>query len=456
MTNIVPKPQKMPVLRLEDYNALQNETAGAAIKSYIFFGFLVACFFVGGSAYWAASSKIDGAVVAPANFVVDGNRKTVDHLEGGIVRKIHVRDGDLVEVGQTLVELDNTDLRVDLDVLESQLGDLMVRRAYLLAQIFEEDTFEAEDVAKTVGSHISTRAWQASFQTQRRLFDAERRTRQSQEAVRDQQVASLNGQIAGLQTQRAANARQLEITREELANLQALFERKLVTADRINSRRAEIERLAGLDASFQTEKARARNQIEEIKLAALSDEQLRTEQHASELVAVESEIARVGPQFLGTQSQQKRLLITAPVSGRVVGMTIFTDGGVVRPGAPILDIVPAEEDLVVEARVRTVDIDKLFVGQTTRVRLSAFGQSDVPEAVGTIVNVSADSLEDERTGQTYYSATISLDDVQTADIAALTFLPGMPADVFINTGERTALTYLVQPIKDRLARTFIE
>ena len=289
-----------------------------------------------------------------------------------------------------------------------------------------------------------------------RFFDAERQTKASEDILRLHRISTLEAQIAGLSNQRAANTRQLDITMAELENLETLFDKGLTTAQRLNDRRIDIERLGGLDATIQTELSQARNQIEELKLTALAQDQERIQGNSSELVALESELATLKPQFGGAQRQQKQLVVTAPVSGRVVGMTVFTNGGVVRPGAPILDIVPADEDLVVEARVRTVDVDKLFVGQQTRVRLSGFGQSDIPEAVGTIINVSADSLEDERTGETYYSAKIGLSDMQSQTVENLQLVPGMPADVFINTGERTALTYLVQPIQDRLARTFVE
>ena len=456
MTHLVPRNSQLPVINVDDYDAIQRENSGAGIKPFVFLGLFIVSTFVGGTAYWAAKSTLDGAVVAPAAFVVEGNRKTVEHLEGGIVREIYVRDGDLVEAGQTLLELDSTDLDVNLDVIESQLGDLMVRRAYLLAQLADADGFQMDDAAATFGVTLEPALWQDAYFTQQRLFDAEKRTRVSEARLRAQQIASLRAEISGLREQQSANQRQLDITSDELANLDTLLGKGLVTAARANTRRIEVERLQGINASLRTQEAQASNQIEELKLTATGQENERLQRYTGELVAVESELATLKPQYVGTKAQQRRLKINAPVSGRVVEMTVFTDGGVVRPGAAILDIVPADEDLVVEARVRTTDVDKLFVGQTTRVRLSGFGQSDVPEATGTIVNVSADSLEDERTGQPYFSTTIRLNETQTASIEDLEFVPGMPADVFINTGERTALAYMVQPLKDRLVRTFVE
>ena len=230
----------------------------------------------------------------------------------------------------------------------------------------------------------------------------------------------------------------------------------LVAAGRVNGRRAEVERLNGVDAALLTQEAQARNEISELQLATIGTQTLRDQAASTELAQIEATLATLEPQFVGATERLKRIAITAPVSGRVVEMTVFTSGGVVRPGAPILDIVPIDQPLVVEARVNTADIEKLYVGQSTRVRLSAFDQGDVPEAEGRIVDISADSLEDERTGQFYYLTRVELNAEQPQDIADLELVAGMPADLFVNTGERTALSYLAQPLSERLARTFIE
>ena len=275
-------------------------------------------------------------------------------------------------------------------------------------------------------------------------------------ALTEQRVSSLTDQIRGLQAQRASNARQLDIVRQELSNLETLLDKGLIAVARVNARRVEAERLTGVDAVLHAQEAQSRNEISALRLSTVATQTLRDEAASTELAQIEASLATLEPQYTGAVERLKRVAIVAPVSGRVVEMTVFTAGGVIRPGAPILDIVPLDEPLVVEARVNTADIEKLYVGQSSRVRLSAFDQGDVPEAQGTIVGISADSLEDERTGQFYYVARVKLDDEQTSDVAALDLVPGMPADLFVNTGERTALSYLTQPLSDRLARTFIE
>ncbi|MCV6584027.1 MAG: HlyD family type I secretion periplasmic adaptor subunit [Marinibacterium sp.] len=447
---------RQSVLLLEEHSRIRPARASTGIMGPVLFGLAVVTLFLGGAAYWASASKLDGAVVAPASFVIDGNRKTVDHLDGGIVSAIHVRDGDTVEAGQVLIELDSTDRGVDLDVIASQVGDLGVRRARLVAQLQEAEVFAAADVARALPVDLDPAVWADAFANQRLLFDAERRSRRAEEALTDQRIANLQDQIQGIQAQRAANRRQLDITRQELADLQGLLDKGLVAVARVNANRVEVERLSGVDAALHTQEAQARNGISELRLSRIGAQTLRDEAASAELAQIEAALASLQPQYVGAAERLRRVAITAPVSGRVVGMTVFTTGGVLRPGAPVLDIVPVDQPLVVEARVNTADIDKLRPGQPSRVRLSGFDLGDVPEATGRITDISADSLEDPRTGQFYYAARVELDDVQSAQVAALDLVPGMPADLFVNTGERTALSFLTQPLSDRLARTFIE
>ena len=428
----------------------------SSIKGFVFFGLTVLALFGGGAFYWAMTSKLDGAIVAPASFAVEGNRKTVEHLEGGIVREILVRDGDFVEAGQTLVTLDSTDLDVDLDVITSQMNALEIRRARLLAQFYDQPDFTQQAVAELLKDGVSPGDWGAAFVAQKQLFDAEQRARQTEAAILTQRVSGLQDQIAGLDEQRSSNARQLAISDIELTTLETLQDKGLVGVSRVNAIRLDIERLTGADAGLRAQQRQASNEINALRLTAINQAERREEAITSELAAVEAQLAVVAPQYQGAAERLKRIVVTAPVSGRVVGLSVFTDGGVVRPGAPILDIVPENEALIIEARVATVDIEKLFIGQKTRVQLSAFDLAEVPEAQGRIIDISADSFEDDRSGQDYYLAKVRLDQAQSQEVAALSFLPGMPADVFVNTGEKTALAYLAQPIKDRLARTFIE
>jgi len=457
MSNSLVPHQNYTIIDPATQNTFQPDISKVTeFSKFVFIGLLVISVFVGGSIYWGVTAKLDGAVVAPASFVVEGNRKTVQHLEGGIVSELLVRDGDYVEENQILMRMDSTDNDVNLDVLSSQFTVLNVRRARLLAEFGEEKNFAIADLASIITGSTDEQQLQLVFATQKQIFDAQLKTRGSEEEILNQRVTSLEQEIDGIESQRSANTRQREIANSELASFTSLLEKGLTQISRVNAIKREIERLKGLDASFTTSQARALNQIGELRLSALAQKKVRKETITTELAALEAQISSIEPQYLGALQKQTRIEIKAPVSGHVVNMSIYTKGGVIRPGEPVLDIVPADEELVIEAKINTTDIEKLRIGQSTRIRLTAFDQTDIPEANGQIVDLSADSITDERTGAEYYAARVKLDGDQPANIQKLDFVPGMPADVFVNTGERTAISYLMQPLNDRIARTFIE
>lgn len=456
MKHAIAQVQPQQIARLNDMPSFYDMPPEPSIARYVLTGLFALVALVGGSLYWSLASKLDGAVVAPASFVVEGNRKGVEHIDGGVVRSILIADGAFVEKGQTLVRLDSSEIDVDLRVLGSQVGELSVRRARLLAQINGQEAFSEASVLPHIEEGLDRGNWYAPFLTQIQLFDAEARARRTELQISQQRVEGLLTQMSGLEEQRVSGQKQFEITQEELAGMQRLFDKGLVTAPRISALRVDLERLNGADAALRTQIAQAENQISELKLTRVSQQKLRDEAISTELAAVEAQLALVLPQYLGTTERRKRIEIVAPSAGRVVNLDVSTNGEVIRPGERILDIVPVGQNLIVEARISTSDIDKLRIGQSTRIRLSAFADSEVPEATGKIMDISADALEDERTGEAFYIARVRLDAEQPQDVAALDLLPGMPADLFVRTGERTAFAYLAQPISERLARTFIE
>ena len=443
----------VPHDRAMDMHNAQNQFA---ISRFVIFGFLVLLSFIGGSIYWATNANLNGAVVAPASFVVKGNKKTVQHLDGGIVSELLVTEGDFVEADQVLIRMDSTDNDVNLDVLGSQYTELAIRRSRLIAELDERTSFDLSDVDLPNSEKADEADIYQVFASQKKLFVAQQNSRENEEKILQQRIISLEQEIDGIREQRASNARQVTIAKAELETFEQLFAKGLTQQSRVNAIRRELERLRGLDASFITSKARAQNQIGELELSGLGQRKLRKEAVITELTAVEAQLASIEPQYFGALQKQKRIEIKAPVSGRIVNMSIYTRGGVIRPGEPILDVVPADEELIVEAKVDVSDIEKLRIGQSTRIRLSGFDQTDIPEAQGKIIDLSADSIKDERSNSNFYLARIKLDAAQTNEVSNLELVPGMPADVFVNTGERTAISYLMQPLNERIARTFIE
>ncbi|WP_050603842.1 HlyD family type I secretion periplasmic adaptor subunit [Ruegeria sp. 6PALISEP08] len=456
MTRIVPFTSSNSLPDLHDAQVVDMTETTPGIRMYVLFGLFTLLAFVSGSIYWAFASRLDGAVVAPASFVVEGDRKTVEHLDGGIVRSILVADGEAVEQGQPLIRLDSTEIDVDLSVLGSQIGELSVRRARLNAQMQGSAQFGEAAAFQNFEEDMNRLHWSSAFLTQKQLFDAEYRARATEAEINAQRISALRDQIDGLNEQRISTQNQIAITRTELESLQTLLDKGLVAVTRVSSRQIEVERLSGTDASLRTQIAQAENQVSELQLTMISQQKLRDEVLASELAVVDAQLDLLRPQFSGAVERRKRIEILAPASGRVVNLAASTTGGVIRPGEHIMEIVPADQALIVEARVKPGDIDKLKIGQATRIRLSAFAQADVPEAQGAIFDISADALEDERTGEAYYEARVKLDEQQSEEVAALELVPGMPADLFVTTGERSVIAYLAQPVSERLARTFIE
>lgn len=455
MTDLKPYQTQQEVLSAEDYKRIVEDRNEPKIMWLVILGLLCLILFIGGAMYWAYKARIDGAVFADASLVVEGNRKTVQHLDGGIVRAIAVADGEAVVAGQTLLTLDSSEIDVTVDVLSSQIGELRVRRARLLAQLNEAEVFSLADIADLHGI-VAEKHWRAAYQTQKDLFEKERRARLTEQDILAQRIFSLRQEIGGLQEQRDSNARQSKISQDELAGLEALFNKGLVTGNRVSAINVEIERLRGADASLKTAQARAENEIGQLQLTGISQKRLRAEAITTELAGIEARLAEIGPQLSGARDRLSRVEITAPVSGRIVNLAVFTNGGVIRPGEAILDIVPDGENLIVEARVKTTDIETLRIGQSARVQLTAFEQDDIPEATGRIAQISADSLQDDRTGDDYFVVNVAMDATQSPRVAALDLVPGMPVGLFINTGERTAINYLTAPLRERLRRTFID
>ena len=302
------------VLAAVDYRRSDFSDAAPRIGRYVLLGFLCLSFFVGGAAYWAYKARLDGAVFAEASLVVDGNRKAVQHLDGGIVRAIRVADGDAVEAGQTLISLDSGEIDVTVDVLSSQVGELAIRRARLLAQIAQSSQFDLSSVA-ALSETMHQRHWYPAFLTQKDLFDTELRARRAEEEILDQRIESLMQEISGLQDQRDSNRRQSEISQTELAGLEELFRKGLVTGNRVSAINVEIERLRGVDASLKTAQARAQNEIGQLELTGISQKRLRAEAITTELAGIEARLAELGPQLSGATERLARVEIKAPVSG---------------------------------------------------------------------------------------------------------------------------------------------
>ena len=423
-------------------------------RGWIVAGLLVVLVTFGGLGTWATLMPLAGAVIAPGVVTVQSNRKTVQHLEGGIVTQILVRDGDVVETGELLIQLDRTRAQASVSILGGELDLLRSREARLLA---ERDGRPEIAFPPALAARAREDANVAELvRGQRLLFEARRASLDGESELLVQRVGQYEDEIAGLQQQSLSKDRQIEIVEDELEGLHALYERGFESRRRINELERLAEELRGELGAHTTAIARAENSIAEANLRIVQLRKEFREQVVKELDEVQARFFDVSERQVAASDRMTRLEIRAPQSGIVVGMRAHTVGGVIGPGEPVLDIVPAGDELVIEARMRPEDIDKVRVGQTAIVRLSAFDQRTTPELEGTVISTSADRVVDETTGAAFFLVRSRISEGELEKLAELQLVPGMPAETFVQTGSRTVLSYLLKPFSDGVARALRE
>ncbi len=420
---------------------------------YMLLGLAALTLLIGGFGAWAYSAKLDGAVIADAQFAVESKRKTIRHLQGGIVNDIFVREGDPVKAGQVLLTLDATVDKANFNVIDNELMQLFAQRTRLVAELNEEKILQFDVVKLGQTTAVVPHDIQAG---ELALFRARLKSRKGETAIRKKRMVKLQEEIAGIQQQIGSNDAQISLISRELVGLRKLEKRKLVPRSRLLGLEREAERLRGQSAAFQVNIARASNSIEEIELEMLQAKTQFAQQVTEELRTIEPRISTLTEQRVAASQRLDLVDVKSPADGFVVALKANTKGGVIRPGDDIMEIVPRDDRLLLEARVSTTDVDKIKSGNPARVQLTAFDQTVTPEASGKVLSISADRLEDDRTGEAYFLARLELDTAQPGNISNLKLVPGMPATVFIQTGSRTPLSYLLQPLNDRLARTFAE
>jgi len=427
--------------------------APLSVRSLIIVG--TAAILIGfvGSILWAALSPLASAVMAFGVITVDSNRKQIQHLEGGVVKEIHVRDGDEVQAGDVLLTLDETLAGASAAIVRGNLDASLAQEARLLA---ERDDLGQVRYPDAILARRSENQIAELIAAQDRLFKARSSALGGQITILDNQMEQLTDQITGLGAQARAKTSQIELITEELSALRELFEKGLATKARLLALERESERLNGERGEHLAEIARVKTAISERRL---QKEQLLSERRqeiTDELKTVQSELFDLRERLAAADNVLSRIEIRSPVAGTVVGMTVHTVGGVVSPGQVILDLVPSDDLLVIEARINPLDVDEVTPGQPARVRLSAFQQRNIPELNGAVKTLSADILQDERSGESFYTARIEVPAEEVARLDGKELTPGMPVEAYITTGERTALAYLTQPLADAVRRAWLE
>ena len=427
------------IAALPDHSARGSIVAGAIVMAAFFLG-------LGG---WAAVAPLHSAVVAPGVVKVEGNRKAVQHLEGGIVREIRVQDGDRVSAGQVLLVLDDTQSRGAVELLAKQHVELRVHQARLLSEQAEAASMELPaDVLARMGEPEVARI----AQSQATLFRTRRTVLLGQVAVMEQKIAQAREQITGTEGQLAAQQQQLASIRSELTGLQDLFKRGYVPRQRILELERGASALEGQVVQSEVNIVKLRQSVEELALQMAQLKVDRMAEIAAELREIQVRLIDVEPRLEVARETLKRSSIAAPVSGAVVGLSAFTVGGVIAPGERVMEIVPDHGHLSIEATLNVEDQKDVQPGMEVEVHLIAYKQRSSPVVPGTVVRVSADRLTDQRTGIGYYLAHIKVDQDQVARVPSARLAPGMPVTAIIPTGARTALDYLLQPLTDSFHR----
>ncbi|MGO4712006.1 HlyD family type I secretion periplasmic adaptor subunit [Bradyrhizobium sp. 2TAF24] len=421
-------------------------------------GIVIMAATVMGFGVWGNTAPIAGAVVASGVFVATGQNKTIQHLEGGVIRDIMVREGDVVEPGQTLLELDQTTAQAELRRLFLRSMRLTAMDVRLQAEVREDEgikfplelTVAADDpeVKAIIGTQLLT-------------FAARRNNLKSDIASIDEGIKALNERITGSRIQLDSVQRQIKFVVEEVGEKEYLLRSGLV-------RKPEVLLLQRTQANLEGEVGRIMGDIGDAKeRIARSQEQINGVRKSAIKTAVEQlhevrgELADVNERMLTARGVLGRTTIVAPVKGVVVKLRYHTQGGVVEPGKPIMELLPLQEELVIEARVRPQDIDSVKHGQHAMVRLTALSQRVTPMISGDVVYLSADTLADERKSQQIgptdiYLVRVKLNKDEAAAIPSFSPTPGMPAEVYIKTTERTFFQYITKPIHDSIARAFRE
>lgn len=415
---------------------------------------LVGCvtFGIGG---WAATARIAGAVIGEGVVDVDSSVKKVQHATGGIVAELRVRDGDRVKAGDILVRLDPTQTLANATAISQSVDELLAREARLEAERDgnAEISFPRAllDNAKKANSEAAR-----AIIAERKLFALRRRSRSGQKAQLKERSGGLQEEINGYLGQADAKQKELNLIHQELDGVRTLYARKLVPTTRMVALEREAARLSGERSQLAGMIAQTKGKIAETELQIIQiDQDLRSEV-GKDLIDTRSKLSDLAERKIAADDQLKRINIRAPQSGRVHELAVHTVGGVIEPGAQIMLIVPDHDALAVRVKFDPRDIDQVYVGQTVEMRFTAFDQRTTPEVEGRISVVSPDLIQDQRNGRSYYTARVELNAGELAKLGALKVVPGMPVEVFIETPERTVLSYLTKPLQDQAERAMRE
>ena len=402
---------------------------------------------------WAAFAPLAGAVVAPGQLVPEGNHKTIQHLEGGLIRAVRVKEGDVVKAGDVLIELDSVATRSRAEQLRLQVESLSATQARLLA---EEKNQGAVRFPEDLLRRQSEPEVADILQGQREIFRSRSEARRMRAAAANGEIGQLKEQIRGLEAEQASSLAQLASIQDELKGLKRLFKEGFGWESRIRGFEREAEKLQGDAAKASAEKAAALAGIQKTRADMARTEQEFLESTAAQRQETLRQLHEAEQQLQAVSDGLQRLAITAPYQGRVLNLKKNAVGGVVTPGESLMDIVPLDERLIADVRISPQDIDQVAVGQAAEVLFPSLNRRQTPVVAGEVVMVSADRLVDPANNQPYYLARVMITEPTDHKIGAGALKAGVPVEVHVQTGSRSALSYLLKPLIDSIRRGMTE
>ena len=400
---------------------------------------------------WAAFAPLDGAAYAPGVVTVQTYRKTVQHLEGGIVKDVLAHDGDIVKKGDPLIILDDAQLRSEYEMTRNQLIAAKAMEARLVAERDDKSVITFDQMYEPDSPRgIEARAGETE------VFNARRGARLGQVAVLQERIGQLNQQIKGTDSIIGTKQNLEQSYTGEIGDLNELLAQGFVDKQRMLEQQRKLDMLKSEVADHRSTITKTRLQINETQLQILQVNKDFNSDVVKQLAEIQTKAYDLQERTAALEDRLSRIVIRAPDDGMVIGMTVHTIGGVVRQATPLLDIVPSVSELIVEAQVAPQDINRIAIGKLADIRFSAFNSATTPVIEGSVTSISADRLTNEKTGQPYYLARVSVTEAGLKKLADRKLLAGMPADVLINTGERTMLQYLMQPAHNAISQSMIE
>jgi HlyD family secretion protein len=433
--------------------AKTGSTAHRQIRRHLMVGIATTAVLVFGVGGWAVTTELSGAVFAPAQLVVDSNVKKVQHPTGGVVERLLVRDGDRVRGGELVVRLDETVTRSNLAVIDKAMVELAARQARDEA---ERDGADAITFPPNLLTRLSDPETASVVRGEERLFAIRRTAREGLKAQLGERIGQLREEIRGVTEQVKAKDTEVQLIGQELKGVRELWQKNIVPINRLVALEREAARLGGERGSLMASIAQAKGRISETELQILQiDQDLRAEV-GKDLAEIRARTSELVEKRIAAEDQLKRIDIRAPQDGIVHQLAVHTVGGVVPAGEPLMLIVPEGDALIVEARISPQEIDRIWVGQTAVLRFSAFNQRTTPELFGEVVRVAADVTQEPKTGGFYYTVRLSLSDSEIARLGGLKLVPGMPVEAFIQTEDRTVVSYLTKPLQDQIAKAWRE